>query len=173
MLQVAFLRNVNQGQVGHPTTSDIRDAFAAAGHPDAVTFQSNGTVIFESEDPDSVADTVITTLSSRAGIERDCFSIPLADIAEIVDVHAPAPDIAHRELTLHHAGTIDITDEAVRRTAADLECTIIDADDGWIVTLNHRDRGGNGTRIAEVITGDLASSRGLPTLIRLVNRFAR
>lgn len=98
MLQVALLRNVNQGQAGHPSTSDIRDAFAVAGCPDAVTFQSNGTVVFESDDPDAVVETVIATLAARVG--------------------------------------------------------------------------GNGTRIAERLTGTPASSRGLPTLIRLVRRFA-
>ena len=41
---VAFLRNVNQGQRGHPSTADIIAGFADAGCPDVELFQSNGTV---------------------------------------------------------------------------------------------------------------------------------
>ncbi|MCR2763794.1 hypothetical protein NQ152_09770 [Microbacterium sp. zg.B48] len=41
------MRNVNQGQRGHPSTDAILAGFADAGCPDAVTFQSNGTILFD------------------------------------------------------------------------------------------------------------------------------
>lgn len=59
MLHVAFLRNVNQGRPGHPSTSDIAEAFASAGCDGARTFQSNGTVVFASADPRGVMDVVL------------------------------------------------------------------------------------------------------------------
>ncbi|HWR85528.1 MAG TPA: hypothetical protein VN200_06005 [Rhodoglobus sp.] len=48
MLHVAFFRNVNQGQRGHPATAELVSAF---GDVEAVPFRSNGTLVFDAHDP--------------------------------------------------------------------------------------------------------------------------
>jgi uncharacterized protein (DUF1697 family) len=169
---IAFLRNVNQGQRGHATSADILAAFADAGAGGAVAFQSNGTVVFAADDPRTVMADAMTALSARAGREHTGFWMPLPDLAALVEAHADQPDTARRELTLHTGGMIDHDDPAVRSAASHRRCEVVDAGVGWIVSVNERDRESNATPVAETLTGGPATSRGLPTLVRLIDRFA-
>lgn len=169
---VAFFRNVNQGQRGHPSTADLLAAFADAGCADAVAFQSNGTVVFTSHDAaDALAD-VRAALIARSGVDREVFGMPLRLVAEVVDAHAAASDAAHLELTLHAGGVLDVDDPVAIEEAAHRRCRLVAAGAGWTVTRNERDRESNATPVVERLTGGPATSRGLPTLMRLVDRFA-
>lgn len=172
MRQVAFFRNVNQGQRGHPATADLLAAFADAGCTTAVPFQSNGTVVFDSPHPEIVVSDAAMALAARSGHERQGFGMPLATLARIVDGHTGEADVARRELTLHSGGTIDPDDPGVIGEAAHRRCLIVDSGDGWVVSVNERDRESNATPVVERITGLAATSRGMPTLARLVDRFA-
>ena len=58
MKHVFLIRNVNLGQRGQPSTADLLGVFAAAGAVDAVSVQSNGTVIVESADASALAEAV-------------------------------------------------------------------------------------------------------------------
>lgn len=172
MHAVAFLRNVNQGQRGHPSSADVFASFVDAGAVAPQAFQSNGTVVFDADDPQAVLGGALAHLAARSGLERDGFWMPLARVAEIVDRHATRPDAHRCELTLHGDGVIDPTDPAVIAVARHRRCEIVDAGPGWLVCVNERDAESNATPIAERVTGGPASSRGLPTLVRLVDRFA-
>ncbi len=173
MLHVAFIRNLNQGQRGHPSSGDVVAAFIAAGALDPIPFQSNGTIVFAADDPNVVVKAATAMLAADDGVERDGFWMPLTEVAAIVDAHSAAPDVARREITLHGGGTIDVADPAVVREAAHRRCEVADAGKGWIVSINERDRESNATPLAQRLTGSPATSRGLPTLVRLVDRFAR
>jgi uncharacterized protein (DUF1697 family) len=172
MRMVALLRNVNQGQRGHPSTQDVLGAFRDAGCADPVCFQSNGTVIFDADPSAEIIADVMASLAVRSGAERDGFAVPLQELASIVRLHANAADVSRRELTLHSGAAIDCTDEEAVRQAAHRRCVIVDAGVGWVVTANERPRESNATRVVEMITGVAATSRGLPTLLRLLDRFA-
>ncbi|MFC3623322.1 DUF1697 domain-containing protein [Microbacterium aurantiacum] len=169
---VAFLRNVNQGQRGQPTTDDIRGAFDDAGCRDIRTFQSNGTVLFDADDPASVVQVAEVAVAVRSGHAREIFWIPLARLAEIAEIpHADTPGLY--EVTLHDGGTItadsgEIADQAGRR-----RCALVASGDGWALVRNDVAQQGNATPLIETLTGGRASSRGLPTVIRLIDRFAR
>jgi hypothetical protein len=169
---VAFLRNVNQGQRGHPSTADILAGFADAGCRDVVPFQSNGTVVFDADDPDEVIETVVASIAARAGLERDGFWLPLEELIGVVDAHGAVSDPRRFEFTVHGGGTIDIGDPEVVAAAALRRCEIVDSGVGWTLTRNHRQGEGNATPVIEQLTGGRASSRGLPTLVRLAHRFA-
>lgn len=169
---VAFLRNVNQGQRGQPSTGDVIAAFADAGCPGARAFQSNGTVVFTGPEPERVAADVEQALTARMRAEREVFTMPLAQVAAIVDAHGAEADSRRRELTLHHGGALRLDDPDVIRETARRRCRLVDAGIGWTVAQNERDGESNATPSVERITGLSATSRGLPTLIRLVDRFA-
>ena len=47
---VAFLRNVNLGQLNSPTRDQLEAAFREAGAPWAASFMSNGTLVFSASD---------------------------------------------------------------------------------------------------------------------------
>lgn len=172
---VAFVRNLNQGQRGHSSTSDLVAAFARAGYAEAVTFQSNGTVVFEDASADHALAGVQRAqreLAEGSGVEREIFVIPLDKIVAITEAHALAPDAARRELTLHVGNMIDVDDPAVVSEAAHRRCRVLAAGEGWAISTNERDRESNATPVIERLTGAPATSRGLSTLVRLVDRFA-
>ena len=168
---VAFVRNVNQGQRGHPSTADLVAAFANAGCPNVTPFQSNGTLVFDADDPDAVLDAALESLAATAGIERAGFRMDLDRLADLVAAHAGADDAARRELTVHGGGILDPADPRVVREAAHRRCRLLDAGDGWAVFANERNRESNATPVVERLTDAPATSRGLPTLVRLVDRF--
>ncbi|WP_127818033.1 DUF1697 domain-containing protein [Microbacterium sp. CPCC 204701] len=169
---VALLRNVNQGQRGHPSTADILGAFEDAGCLGAVPFQSNGTVVFEADDPATAAEAVVASIAARAGLERDCFWIPFDDLVSVVDEHGATPDPHRHEFTLHSGGTIDPAHPDVASEAAYRRCELVATGAGWALTRNERDGDGNATPVIERVTGGQATSRGLRTVVRLVDRFA-
>ncbi len=173
MRQVAFLRNVNQGERGQPSTADLLAAFADAGCADAVAFQSNGTIVFHSPDPEAVISDAVLALAARSGHERDGFGMPLPVLARVVERHASQTDVGRRELTLHSGGILDLDDPGVIGEATLRRCRIVDSGDGWVVSVNERDRESNATPVLERITNLPATSRGMPTLTRLVDRFGQ
>lgn len=168
---VAFLRNVNQGQSGHPSTDDLVSALADAGCPGAMPFQSNGTVVFECDDPDGVADDVVSALASR-GHDRACFVLPLEVLSDIAEPFADAPDVDRTELTLHASVSLDLDDPQVAATAAHRRCRIVAAGEGWTVSVNERPRESNATPVIERLTDAPATSRSLNTVLGLVDRHA-
>ena len=82
-----------------------------------------------------------------------------------------APDAARRELTLH-AGNRIVLDATAQAEAGRRRCVLLDTGVGWVVSLNARCRESNATPVLERLTGAPATSRGLPTLIRLVASLA-
>jgi uncharacterized protein (DUF1697 family) len=60
MTQVALFRNLNLGHVGSPTKQQLIDAFASA--QSVRSFQTNGTVLFESSDPEAVLGRALQAL---------------------------------------------------------------------------------------------------------------
>lgn len=168
---VAFLRNVNQGQSGHPSTDDLVSAFADVGCPGAVPFQSNGTVVFGVDDPKGVADDIRSELATR-GYDRACFTLPLDVLSGIAEPFAGAPDADRTELTLHAAVTLDLDDPHVTSVAAHRRCRLVAIGDGWTVSVNERPRESNATPVIERLTDAPATSRSLRTVLRLVDTHA-
>lgn len=168
MRYVAFVRNLNLGQRGHVSTADLIGAFSDAGCHDVTSFQSNGTVVFRGE-PDLAVD-AMSALAARTGVVREVFVLALRTLAGLVAAHRVADDAARRELTLHAPITIARNDET-QHEAARRRCAILDTGRGWTITKNERDRESNATPVVERVTGTPATSRGIPTLARLVDRF--
>lgn len=172
---VVLFRNVNQGQRGQPSTSDLLAALADAGCGDAVAFQSNGTLVVRDRDrgPDHLIAEAAASLAARTGTDHEVFVMPFDHVVTLVEAHADAPDAARRELTLHRGGVIDGDDPVVVAEAARRRCRVVAAGQGWTVTTNERDRESNATPTVERLTAGPATSRGLPTLVRLIDRFSR
>ncbi len=166
---VALWRNVNVSQRGHPSTADLLAAFAAAGAPDAVSVQSNGTIVFSARpaDVDAMLEDAAAALARDAGHARELFAIPLDTLRPVVDEHGSALDAPRRELTLHGGGVLPPDAPALLEAEGRGHCTVIDAGPGWVVTLNHRDRQSNGTPVVEHVLGVPATSRSFATLARV------
>ncbi len=172
MRWVALLRNVNQGQRGHPSTADIRAGFADAGCRDIELFQSNGTVLFDADDPVEAAERASAEIASRSGHERAVFCIELGSLADVVARHSDAGHLRRYEFTLHSGGHLDLEAADVRKETGLHRCEIVDSGLGWAVVCNRIDGEGHATPVIESLTGAPATSRGMPTLARLIGRFA-
>lgn len=132
MLHVSLLRNVNVGQPGHPSTADLLHAFVDAGALDAVTFQSNGTLVFSApeEQAESMAQDAVVALARATGLEREVFTRPLEFLRPIVEQHGSAVDARLRELTLHDGPAVRSDDPLVLDVARRARCTLLDAGPG-------------------------------------------
>lgn len=175
MRHVFLIRNVNLGQRGHPSAADLLGAFAAAGAADAVSVQSNGTVVVESTDPSALAEAVEDALEGATGIRREVFALPLTVIASIVAEHGDGPDASRLELTVHSAPAVITGDGAGEDTQRRGRCRVLSVGEcegtAWVLVLNEVERQSNGTPVVERIMGGPATSRSLTTLRRVVERF--
>ena len=158
MQQIAFFRNVNQGQQGHPSTYDLLAVVSAAGATEAFAFRSNGTVVFDGE----VDDAAIQG-------DRDVFIRPVSFIERFLRFEGSA-DEGRLELTLFdphlELGCSDALEAASQRG----RCEIVESGAGWALVLNHVDRQSNGTPVVERVTGGAATSRALSTVIALARK---
>lgn len=170
---VAFFRNLNQGHRGHPSTADLVEAFAAAGVREAVPFRSNGTVVFSTADPHRVAEGALVWLRSHSRYEGTVFTKSVAFIAGVTDQHSGAEDAQRRELTIFAEDSVIDDAQQAAREARDRRCEITDHGPGWAVVVNFFDRQSNGTPTIEALINGPATSRGVPTLSGLVDRWGR
>lgn len=167
MRRVAFVRNLNQGQRGHVSTEQLVTAFRYAGCHDVMPFQSNGTVVFAGHAV--LAVDAMSALAASAGVERGVFTMGMDELVTLVHAHGFTEDAARRELTLHAPVRIPLDDHAAAQ-AARRRCALVETGVGWAVTVNERERESNATPVLERLTGGPATSRGLPTLVRLIDR---
>ena len=165
------MRNVNQGQRGHPSTGDILAGFADAGCIGVQTFQSNGTILFDADEPAEVIAQAADAIAARSGHERDILWIALSVLTAVVDEHGATREPRRFEFTLHRGRPIDPHDAGVVRICAENRCAIVAAGRGWALVGNDVEGEGHATPVLERLSGARATSRGLPTLIRLVSRF--
>lgn len=175
MKHVFLIRNVNLGQRGQPSTADLLGVFAAAGAADAVSVQSNGTVIVESADASALAEAVEDALEGATGIRRAVFALPLTQIAAIIDEHAGREDASRHELTVHAAPAVDPSTPAAESAQRRGSCCIVATGEhdeiAWAVVLNAVERQSNGTPVIERAAGLPTTSRSLATLRRVVELF--
>lgn len=173
MRSVAFFRNVNQGQRGHASTRDLVDALAAEGAEDIVPFQSNGTIVFTAAAAAPLVDRARERLA-LSGVFDDAVEVRSFDFVErIVAEHGGADDGRRRELTLFDVGLRVLDASVVLRESLRRRCAVVAHDAGWAVVVNDHDRQSNGTPTIEAVLGASATSRGLPTLGRLIDRLRR
>lgn len=165
------MRNVNQGQRGHPSTGDIVAGFADAGCPDVQTFQSNGTILFDSDEPAGLIARAAGSIAARSGHEREVLWTPLSVLSAVVDEYGAAPEPRRYEFTLFRGDAIDLRDAHVVRLSAEHRCSIVSTGRSWALVRNAVEGEGYATPLLESLSGSRATSRGLPTLIRLVARF--
>ncbi|GAA1467237.1 DUF1697 domain-containing protein [Microbacterium thalassium] len=170
-MHIAFFRNLNQGQRGHPRTADLIAAFAAAGVGDAVPVRSNGTVVFDADDPVGVLADVAAELGVRGLFDDVILTRPLAFVEEVVGRYGALADAGRWELTLFDAAGSPADEAAVDAQARRRRCEVVARGPGWAVVRNDADRQSNGTPALEAVLGVPATSRGLPTLTRIVERF--
>jgi uncharacterized protein (DUF1697 family) len=169
-VHVAFFRNLNQGQRGSPSTTQLVAAFERAGATGAMPFQSNGTVLFDAPGPDESANETIELLAAESPW-RDVAFVRSAEwlLGLVTDLARDEPKLSRTELSL-----FDISVSPVDRLPlAGHRCTVVSGGPGYDITENDRDRESNATPTLQRALGLRVTSRGLPTLTRLVEQLSR
>jgi hypothetical protein len=165
-VHVAFFRNLNLGQPGSPSRGVLLATFAAAGATDVLSHQSNGTVAFSAPaDGDPVC--LSRTVADRLG--------PTCAYADVVLVRSLAwlrglqleglPDGC--EVTLFD-GSAPFPEPLPWSPTP--EVTVLSADRLHAIVHNHVARRSFGTRVVETRLGVRATSRGVGTVLRLLDR---
>ncbi|MBB5632576.1 hypothetical protein BKA04_000799 [Cryobacterium mesophilum] len=167
MLSVAFFRNLNQGQRRSPSSVILERAFVNEGATDVLLVQGNGTVVFSAEDVAVCIRDAAMTVRAASDWDDVVFVRPVDWLAELVrGLDSDVPISANTELSLF--------DEAVAVAGSiplpGRRCTIIRGGPGYAVCLNDRERESNGTPTLERMLDVRVTSRGLPTLRRLIRR---
>lgn len=178
---VAFFRNVNQGQRGHPSAAHLIAALTDAGFADVAGFRGNGTMVGAAVGPPAqLATDTAEALAARSRRERDVFVLALHDVVDIVDAFAAASEDRHAPpRALAPAGVdrceLSVFDPRVAieaLPARGIRCEVIASGPGWAVTRNELDGRSQATPSIERLIGSPVTSRGMDTMRRLVDRHA-
>ena len=170
MLSVAFFRNLNQGQKASPSSTQLLEAFVMAGAQDVTLFQSNGTVIFDAPDPDACTQAAVDRLAATSPWNDVAFARSAEWlIAFMAGLRSDDPAFARSELSLFEASVSPVD----RLPLAGNRCTVVSGGPGFALTENELDKESNATPTLERALGVAVTSRGLPTLSRLVERLGR
>ncbi|MCR2763793.1 hypothetical protein NQ152_09765 [Microbacterium sp. zg.B48] len=116
-------------------------------------------------------DAAAAAIAIRSGHVRDMFWIAFQDVAAVVDRYAGVSEPRRFEFTAHRGGTIDLVDAQVVGEADRNRCELVDTGPRWALVRNRIAGEGHATPTLERITGHPATSRGLPSMVRLVLRF--
>jgi hypothetical protein len=162
---VAFFRNLNLGQrrSRSPTRPELLEAFDHAGARSATSFQVNGTVIFDVDgDPQSVANHAVELLTPVCGYDDVVLVRPVWWILELdVDDVVPNAEVSFFDGP-------ESFPESLPWTPVTGGLTVVRADGRHAVSVNDLERTSGATWVLEKLLGVPVTSRGVPTMRRLV-----
>ncbi len=165
---VAFFRNLNLGQArsNSPTRPQLLDAFAAAGAPGALSFQTNGTVVFDAADPEAVAREVVSALTPVCGYADAVLVRPADGVLAMAVELAELPGTA--ELALFDGS--EAFPETLPWTPSSGRVEVVAAGAGHALAVNAVAGTSFATPELERLLGVPVTSRGSGTVQRLGRR---
>lgn len=164
MTSVAFFRNLNQGQTGHPSTTQIVEAFESIGASGVRPVRSNGTVIFEHGEPQTAIAGVLSQLHGAGAWSDLAFARDEHWLADRVDELAAAGDVQFVELSLFDG---ELSHELPMRGKG---CTVVRAGSGYAITVNDTPGTSQATPTLERALGTPVTSRGASTVYLVLDR---
>jgi hypothetical protein len=168
---VAFFRNLNLGQrrSHSPNRAELLEAFAQAGASFAVSFQTNGTVIFDAgrRSPQRLADQAAALLTPVCGYDDIAVARPVHWLRQL-DLTG-VPD--HSEVSFFDGP--DPFPEPLPWGHPRGGLTVITADQRHAVSVDDLERTSGATWALEDLLGVPVTSRGVPTIRRLLVKLAQ
>ena len=168
MTHVAFFRNVNLGHSGSPTGAELVEAFG--GPAAARCFQTNGTVVFDADDPVSAAGAARENLRARGFLQ----TAVIRSIDDIRQTLASSPSVnpddgIYRSMISFY--DVDIVPEValpLRSSDELVEIRLLGPDCAHGVCWKPRTTAGNVTGFLEKLLGVPVTTRTTATIERLV-----
>lgn len=170
MNYVALFRNLNLGHPGSPTKAVLVDAFG--GPSVASSFQTNGTVVFDTEEPDSVMEHA----RSHLGAARFSQGFAVRSLAEITRLVGEAPKVdpaenVYRLMASFFDGIERPQISVPLRSPDDLvEVRSLCVSHAWSVCWKPKNTAGNVTGFLESLLKVPVTTRTAATLERLTRR---
>jgi hypothetical protein len=165
-LSVAFFRNLNLGQrrSHSPTRLQLLDAFERAGATTATSFQVNGTIVFETDqDPQALADEVVRLLTPVCGYDDIVCVRPVDRLRELDLEDVPA----NAEVSFFD-GPDPFPEPLPWDAPPRGGLTVVQADGRHAISVNDLERTSGATWVLETLLGVPVTSRGVPTMRRLL-----
>lgn len=175
---VAFLRNVNLGQPKSPTRTQLEKAFLQAGATEAVSFLSNGTVVFstsESHTVQEIANRARDSLQEMCGLQEPVFVCSLTHLVQLINEEpfsdfkdTPLSDRAMSFFDPKMTPGISAPFEPTRK-----DCLVIRIEGGEALSIIRAVNGKRGypTRVLEKAIQSPVTTRSWTTILRLVKKF--
>ena len=173
MNHVALFRNLNLGHPGSPTMDELVDAFG--GPARARGFQSNGTVLFRSDDPDADAGRALDTLR-RSGHRHHVVVRMLADVEEAVrqaPAADPSEDVYRTMLSFYDVDDVPTVTLPLRSPDRLVEVRHIAPGSAASACWKPRNQAGDVTGFLEALLDVPVTTRTLSTCQRLVDAARR
>ncbi|MCA0294011.1 MAG: hypothetical protein LCH96_01630 [Actinobacteria bacterium] len=171
MRHVAFFRNLNLGQARSksPTSAVLVSAFLTSGARLATSFQTNGTVVFEADDPAAV---VVGARGVLAGATGYADVAVVRDAGWVVELGGRLdPGLVNGEVALFDAASAPALEVPWLDPSGSL--TVVEIDALHAVTSWADPRTGSSANPTLTrLLGVPVTCRGVPTMIRLAARLA-
>ncbi|MFJ1913586.1 DUF1697 domain-containing protein [Streptomyces sp. NPDC088147] len=174
---VVFYRSMNLGHAGSPDRATLEAALSAAGAASVTSFQTNGTVLFEADDPVGVVETASRTLKSAAGYSE---AAVVRNVGLLIDVLDSNPFDGHEDsrtyrktFTFFDGGKPIGLKLPWTNTRDDVD--IVGLREGLALSVIRKAKSNAGSPTAEIerLTGVPATTRTLGTIERLVKAAGR
>jgi len=163
---VAFFRNMNLGQrrSRSPNRPELLEALAQAGATSAVSFQTNGTVVFAPgrRSPQRLADRAVELLTPVCGYDDMVAARPVSWLGDL-DLN-DVPD--HAEVSFFDGP--DPFPEPLPWEAPRGGLVVLRADGRHAVSVNDPEGSSGATWVLENRLAAKVTSRGVPTMRRLL-----
>jgi uncharacterized protein (DUF1697 family) len=176
---VAFLRNVNLGQPGSPTRTQLESAFRAAGAGSARSFQTNGTLVFAARSlpvAQEITGRARQELGSACGLKEPAYLARLDHLTELVrsDPFAgrEAPEVIYFAASFMPSGALARLPAPLVSPRGDLEVIVVTDQVALSVARRLGKTSGDPTSFIEKYLGVPVTTRSWGTIVRLVQKFA-
>jgi len=167
---VALFRNVNLGHDGSPSGAVLLEAFGGASA--ATSFQTNGTVVFEADDPDAVARRARACLGADGFRQHFAvrFMQDIASLVRSIPSADPAEGIYRLMVSFYDARNIPKLMIPLRSPDGLVEVPGISESWAWSACWKPRNMAGNVTGLLESLLDVPVTTRTVSTLERLVRK---
>lgn len=168
MSHVALFRNLNLGHLGSPTGEELVAAFGGTGL--AHTFQTNGTVLFNSDQPESTACHALLILRSTDH-HHNVTVRPLSELKRVVEEAPgadPADNIYRTMISFYDIDTLPSIELPVRSRNRLVEVRRLDHRNAASVCWKPHHTAGDATGFLETLLNAPVTTRSLGTLQRLI-----
>lgn len=179
---VAFYRNVNLGQRLSPTRPQLEAAFAQAGGAEAVSFRTNGTVLFSAPDEapsegraQEIVDRASAALAPVCGLREPGFAVPLAHLVELVLAEPfrgrDGADVHEHAATFGPPGAFAALNLPLATARGDVELIRVTPYVALSVCRKVMASPGAATPFLERVLGAPVTTRSWTTITRLVRKY--